>query len=35
MARGDTFPAEWRQYPDPVSGAQVNQLTGHQAHSCP
>ena len=31
---GRKWPAEWREYADPVSGARVRQLTDHRGHSC-
>lgn len=33
MTLGQTHPAEWKRYTDPVSGAQITQLTNHKAHS--
>ena len=33
MTTGQTWPAEWRQYSDPVSGARITQLTGYKCHS--
>ncbi len=31
--QGETFPAEWREYRDRLSGLTVKQLTHHKAHS--
>jgi oligogalacturonide lyase len=33
MNAGKRWPAEWRTYADPISGAQVTQLTGFKGHS--
>jgi oligogalacturonide lyase len=33
MTKGQQFPAEWRTYTDPVSGAPVQQLTNYKGHS--
>ena len=33
MTLGQTYPAEWKRYADPVSGAQITQLTNYKAHS--
>lgn len=33
MTIGQTFPAEWSEYQDPLSGVTVQQLTNHKGHS--
>jgi oligogalacturonide lyase len=33
MALGQVWPAEWQQFADPVSGAQVTRLTGYKCHN--
>ena len=33
MTLGQTYPAEWKRYADPISGAQITQLTNYKAHS--
>ena len=33
MTPSQTYPAEWKRYPDPVSGVQITQLTNYKAHS--
>ncbi len=33
MTLGQTWPAEWRQYNDPVTGVKITQLTSYKAHS--
>ena len=33
MARGATYPAEWRRFADPLTGAQVTQLTDYKCHN--
>ena len=33
MSVGQTFPTEWREYQDPISGVTVQQLTDYKGHS--
>lgn len=33
MPAGQIWPAEWRRFGDPVSGAAITQLTGYKCHS--
>lgn len=33
MRVGESFAAEWKTYPDPISGVEVQQLTNYRGHS--
>ena len=33
MSLGQTYPAEWKRFNDPISGVQITQLTSYKTHS--